>query len=360
MTLQEKSMQKTESGIGLERTENEGLTYFTLTSDAIRAQITNLGCHILSLQTKDREGHWDDIILSYHNVMDCFHDDSCMGAVVGRVANRIGKARFILNGNPYRLAANCGPHHLHGGLEGFNRKVFNYEILSDGTRFTYHSPDMEEGYPGNLDLEVSYRIQGNRFKIAFRTQSDKDTIINLTNHTYFNLSGTGEKGFREDILDHELLINADTIACVDENGLAYGDFMKVSASPFDFRTPHTIGQRIQEDHPQLQNAGGYDHSFLLLQEGKERKAPQAQLVCRKTGRRLSLYTSLPALQVYTANYLEGGAEGKQGRPYKNREGIALEAQYVSNSIQIEKEPRVILKAGEVREEEIMWVFDADR
>ena len=359
MTLIEKSRQKAESGIRLERTQREGLSYFSLTSDEIRAQITNLGCHILSLQTKDRQGRWDDIILSYQNVMDCFHDDSCMGAVVGRVANRIGNATFTLNGNSYQVAANCGPHHLHGGLEGFNRKVFDYEILSDGIRFTYHSPDMEEGYPGNLDLEVSYRIEGNRFIIAFRTQSDKDTIINLTNHTYFNLSGTEEKGFREDILAHELLINADTIACVDENGLAYGDYMKVSESPFDFRTPHKIGQRIQENHPQLQNAGGYDHSFLL-HKGKERKNPQAQLTCSKTGRRLSLYTSLPALQVYSANYLEGGAVGKQGRPYKNREGIALEAQYVSNSIQIEKDPQVILRAGEVREEEIVWVFDTDQ
>ena len=355
MIGEEKRRVKADTGVRVDMEHKDGLNFFSLRSPEIRAQISNLGCHILSLQTKDREGRWDDVILSYQDVRDCFYDDSCMGAVVGRVANRIGNASFTLNGITYQLAANCGPHHLHGGMEGFDRKIFDHEMLDDGIRFTLHSPDMEEGYPGNLDLEVTYRLEGNRFHISFKAGSDKDTLLNLTNHAYFNLSGTSENGFKEDILGHELFINADTIACVDGNGLAYGDYMQVDGSPFDFRTSHKIGQRIRDNHPQLKNAGGYDHSFLLSQAGEE--SPQARLICSKTGRRLSLYTSLPVLQVYTANFLEGGAVGKQGRPYKNREGVALEAQYVSNSIQIEKDPQVILRAGQVREDEIIWAFD---
>lgn len=342
--------------IRISQTEEKGLAFFDMETDRIRAKVTNLGCHILSLKTRDRDGKFEDIVLGYEHVEDCFTENSCMGAIVGRVANRIGHAAFSLNGKEYRLAANCGPHHLHGGLEGFDRKRFDYEVLDDGIRFHYLSADMEEGYPGNLDLTVTYRVNGSRFSIAYHAVTDRDTLINVTNHTYFNLSGEGEgrEAFKEKIDGHRLMIDADRIACVDENGLAYGDYLPVAGTPFDFQDFHEIGERIGADHPQIRNAGGYDHSFILNPPSSR---AGAVLMHQGTGRKVSVFTSFPVIQVYTANFLAGGCRGRHGAPYQNRDGVALEAQFVSNSIQIEEAPRVILRAGQPWDQETVWAFE---
>lgn len=322
--------------IKLVKQKENGICFFEMKNENLRIITTNLGCHILSIFTKDRQGEAADIVLGFENVEDSRRDGSYMGALVGRVANRIGNAQFQLNGVTYTLYANNGVNHLHGGKEGFHKKIFQHEIIDDGIRFSYLSPDMEEGYPGNLSLQVTYRLKKDGLELEYEAVSDQDTIINITNHPYFNLSGGREK-----IYHHQMMMKADQIACVDENCLANGEFLEVKNTPFDFSSFHEIGERINEDHEQLKRAGGYDHSFLVA-ETKD----QAVLYDPVSGRKLIVSTTLPCIQVYTANFLEGGCNGKHGKPYENRDGVALEAQFLPNSIHIEEEPKVILRKGE--------------
>lgn len=332
-----------------------GIAFYELTTDRIRMTVSNLGCHIISLETRDRDGRFADIVLGYQDVTDCLTDGNCLGAVVGRVANRIGGGVFTLNGREYPVAKNCGPHHLHGGLKGFNRQIFRAEPIGEGIRFTYHSPDGEEGYPGNLDVTVTYLIKDDQVLINFDCVSDADTIVNLTNHAYFNLSGHNpsgaEEAFPEKIYEHELRIASDRIACLDDTGLTTARTLSVEGTPFDFRVPRKVGERIAEDHEQIRNAGGYDHSWILSDDHD-----QISLVHPGSGRSLTISTSYPVVQVYTANYLSGGAKGKHGKPYENRDGIALETQFISNSIQVEEEPKVILRAGVPFHAGILWTF----
>ncbi len=352
--------------------DHRGVDYYALENDFVRMTIASLGCRILTLETQDRHGCWDDIVLGYQDVNDCHREGSMMGALVGRVANRIGHGTFTLGGKVYPLEKNCGPHHIHGGRTGFDQKLFDTEMVENGLDMHYHSPDMEEGYPGNMDVTVCYRLIDRTFSMEIKAVSDQDTLVNLTNHTYFNLSGLnplasqqGQDPFREKIYDHELRIAADRIACVDDTGLPGGEYLDVKGTAFDFLEFHPIGQRINEDHIQLQNAGGYDHPYLLREkrkwtQGKAGEQIAAQLYAPGSGRRVSFVTDCPTIQLYTANFLAGGCPGKHGRPYGNRDGVALECQYLSNSIQIEKNSPMILKAGERRSIRTSWIFEAVR
>jgi aldose 1-epimerase len=325
------------------------ITFFEMKNEQLTVKVSNLGCHVLSIFTRDRNGEAEDVVLGFEKVEDCKHDGSYMGAIVGRVANRIGDAKFHLNGTLYELAANNGPNHLHGGREGFNQKLFEYEIIEDGIVFTYLSPDMEEGYPGNLSVTITYRLKDNAFIISYEGVADQDTLANMTNHMYFNLSGGKEK-----IYHHQLFVAADQIACVDENCLANGTFMNVEGTAFDFRTFHELGERINAEEEQLILAGGYDHSFLLDQE-----EDQAVLYDQQSGRKLTISTTLPTMQVYTGNFLAGGANGKGGKPYENRDGVALETQFLPNSIHIEKEPKVILRKGQKYQAVTSYKFEVE-
>ena len=313
-----------------------GIVFFEIKSSELCVKVTNLGGHILSVFSKDRDGKMADVVLGLENIEDCHKDTSYMGAIVGRVANRIGGASFTLNGTKYPLKANNGVNHLHGGEVGFNQKIFDYKLIENGIVFHYLSPDMEEGYPGNLDLTVTYRVENDTLNISYDAVCDQDTIANFTSHSYFNLSGNKEK-----IYTHKLLVAADQIACVDEGCLATGEFLQVDGTPFDFREFHEIGERIDEKHEQLLYAGGYDHSFLLNQETE-----QIILVHETSGRKLIISTDMPAVQVYTANFLAGGFNGKEGKPYENRDGVALETQLLPNSVHIEENPGVILRKGQ--------------
>ncbi|MDO4174032.1 MAG: aldose epimerase family protein [Eubacteriales bacterium] len=328
---------------------DHGVVLFRMTSEVLTVVVSNLGCHVLSLFAPDRSGIRKDVVLGFAHVEDCHHDGSYMGAVVGRVANRIGGASFDLNGKRYQLKANDGPNHLHGGEIGFNQKIFDYDILGDGIQFTCTSADGEEGYPGNLRLRVVYRLVGDTFGISYRAVCDQDTLANFTNHMYFNLSGT-----LENIAAHQLQVSADRIACVDAQGVANGTFLRVDGTPFDFRTLRTIGTHLHDDHIQLQYAGGYDHSFLLA-----RNSDQVVLFHEETGRKMTISTTLPVIQVYTGNFLAGGCNGKHGKPYQNRDGIALETQLLPNSIHIEKKPSVILPKNQVWEAETTYRFTTE-
>lgn len=241
------------------------------------------------------------MILGLKNIEDYANDPAYFGAVIGRVANRIGDARFTLNGKTYELYANNGKNHLHGGKEGFDKKIFDVTPLENGLRFHYLSKDGEEGYPGNLNLYVTYTLDDNTFSIHYEADTDADTVVNFTNHLYFNLSNTLEK-----VTEHSLQINADYIGCVDDTCLATGELLPVKDTPFDFNKMKKIGQDIEEDHIQLKNAFGYDHSFVL--KGEERQLTLEEPV---SGRRLVISTTAPVVQVYTGNFLKMAVSEKQ-------------------------------------------------
>ena len=333
----------------IEQRDN-GVCLFELKNDEIKVITSNLGCHVLSVFTKDREGNFGDVVLGFENVEDCWHGDgSYMGAIAGRVANRIGDAKFELNGKTYELAANNGKNSLHGGIKGFNQKIFKYELLEDGIRFIHLSPDMEEGFPGSLYLKIVYRLSGNELKMEYEAMSDQDTLINIANHSYFNLSAKDSK-----IYDHQLMIKSDQIACADENGLPTGEFLDVENTPFDFKSFHEIGERIHDDDEQLKFVGGYDHCFMLKDE-----KDQAVLYDKESGRKLTITTTLPCMQLYAGNFLAGGSDGKFGKPYENRDGVALEPQFLPNSMNIEKKPRVILRKDEEYEAVTTYRFETE-
>lgn len=325
----------------------DGIKKFEISNQYIKVVVSNIGCRVLSIFTPDKDGKMDDIILGVENIEDYAVDGAYMGAVVGRVANRIENAKFDLNGITYNLQKNNGDNHLHGGAEGFDKKIFSHEFLDDGIRFRYSSKDGEEGYPGQLDVLVDYTIKDNNFVINYEAESNKDTLVNLTNHMYFNLTGCNDN-----ILSHSLMVKADKIACVDENCLANGEFLDVKNTPFDFNVAKTIGKDIDNDSVQLKNAAGYDHSFILNASDK-----QIVLESLEVGRRLTITTSAPAVQVYTGNFLSGGCVGKLGKLYKNRDGVALETQLLPNSINIESEPSVILRKGEKYKSYTAYCFE---
>ena len=313
-----------------------GIDFIEITSDELKVVTCNLGCHLISIFAKDRNGIADDVLLGYKDIEDCHKDGSYMGAIIGRVGNRIAKGRFTLNGKEYQLAINNGPNHLHGGMVGFDRKIFHYELLRDGVRFHYLSPDGEEGYPGNFDLTVTYRVIGNEVSLTYKAKCDEDTLANITNHAYFNLSGG-----KDTIHDHVLRLASDKVGIIDEDILAVGGCFDVEGTPFDFRQGKTIGQDIDADDEQLHFAKGYDHSFLFSDNYE-----QAELYDPKSGRGMKLSTSMPAVQVYTSNFLAGGIDGKQGVPYENRMGVCLETQYMPNSINYEEDPKMLLRKGQ--------------
>lgn len=326
---------------------NDGIKFFKIENEIIKIILVNVGCRIMEIHVPDRNGNKSDVILGIKNIEDYKSDPAYMGAVLGRVANRVGNAEFKLNGKTYKLNANSGKNTLHGGNIGFDKKIFQEEILDNGIRFFCFSPDGEEGYPGNMNLMVEYTLENNEFCIRYTARSDADTIANFTNHMYFNLSDRISS-----IKNHYLQIDADKVGCIDENCLATGKIISVAHTPFDFRKKKQIGKDIHMDDIQLKNAKGYDHPFIL--NGTHE---QVCLENDDTGRRLTISTTAPTVQVYTGNYLSKACIGKHGKVYENRAGVALETQFMPNSINIEKVPTMILRAGEVLEMKTVYRFD---
>ena len=326
---------------------DNGIRFYSMENESLKLVVVNMGCRIMEILAPDASGKRSDVILGLKNIEDYANDPAYFGAVIGRVANRIGDARFTLNRKTYELYANNGKNHLHGGKEGFDKKLFDVTPLENGLRFHYFSKDGEEGYPGNLNLYVTYTLDDNTFSIHYEADTDADTIVNFTNHLYFNLSNTLEK-----VTEHSLQINADHIGCVDDTCLATGELLPVKDTPFDFNEMKKIGQDIEEDHIQLKNAFGYDHSFVL--KGEERQLTLEEPV---SGRRLVISTTAPVVQVYTGNFLKDGCIGKAGRVYENREGVALETQLMPNAIHTEENPSVILRKGEKFESTTNYIFE---
>jgi aldose 1-epimerase len=326
---------------------------FTLrNANGIEVKATNYGGIITSIVVPDRNGRPGDIVLGFDDLQSYVKDSPYFGAVVGRYGNRIAKGRFTLDGHTYTLAVNNGPNHLHGGLKGFDKVIWNAEPLpgATGLVLSRRSPDGEEGYPGNLDVRVTYRLtDDNRLVIDYHASTDKATPVNVTQHSYFNLAGEG------DVLGHELTIDADRYTPVDANLIPTGELAPVDGTPFDFRKSTAIGARIDQPNQQLKNAGGYDHNWVLNRKGTGLQLA-ARVVEPKTGRTLEVSTTQPGLQFYSGNFLDGTLKGKGGRVYQKHAGLCLETQHFPDSPNHPGFPSTIVRPGEQYDTQTVFRF----
>jgi aldose 1-epimerase len=308
--------------------------------------ITNLGGYVVSMLAPDRTGRSADVTLGYAGLPGYLADSSYFGCLVGRYANRIGKAAFTLDGKRYTLAANNGPNTLHGGPTGFCRRVWSAKVKAtkdgDALELTYVSRDGEEGYPGTLTASVVYSLrEDGGLVIDYSATTDAPTVLNLTNHAYFNLAGEGEGT----ILDHELQLEADAFTPVDAALIPTGELRPVAGTPFDFRQATAIGARIDAADEQIRFGGGYDHNFVLRgASGTLRLA--ARVVEKKSGRQLEVFTTEPGVQFYTGNFLDGKTVGKSGKPYVKRGAFCLETQAYPDSPNQPEFPSAVLRPGQ--------------
>ena len=316
--------------------------------NAAGASVTLLdyGATVQSLCVPDRDGKNVDVVLGYDTAAEYARHGDYLGATIGRVGNRIGGAAFSLGGQRYELAKNDGPNHLHGGLRGFDKYIWTAEPGEDGLSFSRRSPDGEENYPGNLDLSVRFALDAdNALHIVYDAVCDRDTLLNLTNHSYFNLSGGGS------VLDHLLTVNAERFCEGDGGCLTTGRILSVAGTPFDFRTEKPIGRDIHADAEQLRLAGGYDHNFCL-------SGPwAARLRSDESGIEMDVYTFLPGMQLYTSNML-GKRSGKGGAEYGPFSAVCLETQLYPNGMAFWGFPSPVLPAGQRMHSETVYAFSA--
>ncbi len=329
---------------------------FTLTNPSgTSATSISYGGIITSLMVRDREGKFADVVLGYDTLEGYLKDDSYFGAIIGRYGNRIGGAQFTIDGQTYKLAANNGPNSLHGGLKGFDKVVWAGETFEKdgdvGVIFTHTSPDGDEGFPGTLSVKVTYTLtKANELAIDYEATTDKPTVVNLTQHAYFNLAGDGSG----DVLGHELYLNADRYSAVDKDLIPLGAPVSVEGTPFDFRTSTPIGARIDADNEQLRLGNGYDHNFVLNRQGPGMKLA-ARVVEPRSGRVMEVVTTEPGVQLYTANHLDGKL-GKSGRIYNKHGAFCLETQHYPDSPNKPEFPTTILRPGEKYESRTVYAF----
>ena len=324
--------------------DEKDVSLYTLTNkkgDVIK--LSNYGAVIVEIDVPDRKGKKENVTLGYDNFDGYANGDKYFGKVVGQYANRIAKGKFTLDGVDYTLAINNAPNALHGGPTGWHSRVWDAQVLKNtdfpAVRFTYNKPDMEEGFPGNVVAEVVYTWTDNdEIIIDYKVTTDKNTIINITNHAYFNLHGAGVG----DILDHEAVIKASAFTPVDSTLIPTGEIRPVEGTPFDFRTPHLIGERIGMDYDQLKLGGGYDHNFVL----DNAEEVDATVYDPSTGRVLEVLTDQPGVQLYTGNFLDGTQTGHGGKVYKYRSGFCLETQHFPDSPNQASFPSVLLTPAE--------------
>ena len=327
----------------------------TLRAGALSCNVLTYGGSLQSLRVPDRDGKPVDVLLGFDSLEPYLTHDKFLGALVGRYANRIGAARFTLNGKAYPLAANDnGVNHLHGGLDGFNRRVWTVESASENRLvLSLFSPDGDQGYPGNLTVQVTYTLTAEGLTIDYRAESGRDTVCNLTNHAYFNLSGHDSGP----VLDQTIQIPADRYTPTDPLSIPTGEIAPVEGTPMDLRTPAPIGARIGEDFPQLLQAGGYDHNWIPNgQPGALRTAARAASAV--TGVSMEVLSTLPGIQFYTGNYLDGCPAGKGGAPYARRWGFCLETQFYPDSPNQPGFPSCVLRPGETYAHTTVFHFAA--
>ncbi|MGD0497408.1 MAG: aldose epimerase family protein [Bryobacteraceae bacterium] len=337
----------------------EAIDLYTLTNaGGMEISIMNYGCIVVSLKTPDRAGRLADVVLGFSNFDDYLRRHPYFGAVIGRYGNRIGNGRFTLNGVERTLARNNGESSLHGGNKGFDQAVWRAREVSGekpALELTYLSKDGEEGYPGNLAVRVLYTLEDNGLRIDYSATTDRDTVLNLSSHSYFNLAGEGAG----DILNHELQLSADRFTPVDAGLIPTGELRAVEGAPFDFRQPVAIGARIGQKDEQLVMCLGYDHNFVVNGPmGTLRPAARAR--DPKSGRVMEVLTTQPGVQFYTGNHLDGTFRGKSGSAYGPRTGFCLETQHFPDSPNKPQFPSTVLRPGEVFLSSTVYRFSAPR
>jgi aldose 1-epimerase len=343
------------------RVDDKPIEMFTLTNGrGIEMEVMSYGGIITALKVPDRDGRAADVVLGFDSPQRYLDQPPppYFGALIGRYGNRIAKGKFTLDGRTYTLATNNDPNHLHGGTRGFDKVLWTATPgqTADGPSLTLTrtSPDGEEGYPGNLQVRVTYTLTSrNELIVDYHATTDKATPLNLTQHSYFNLAGH-DAG---DILGHQLLINADRYTPVDPTLIPTGELAPVEGTPFDFRQPTAIGARIDQDHPQLKNGKGYDHNWVLNRTGTGLSLA-ARLTDPKSGRTLEIQTTEPGLQFYSGNFLDGTIKGKGGHVYAHRSGLCLETQHYPDSPNKPNFPSTILKPGQNYDSKTVFSFSA--
>ncbi|MCK4305568.1 MAG: galactose mutarotase [Candidatus Eisenbacteria sp.] len=331
--------------------EGQGVHLYTLrNANGMQVEITNYGGIVTSLLVPDRDGNLGDVVLGFDDLQSYLAGHPYFGALVGRYGNRIAKGRFTLDGKEYELATNNGPNHLHGGIAGFDKVVWNAELgeSQEGAylKLTYVSSDGEEGYPGIFSTAVSYTVTNqNELKISYEATTDKATPVNLTHHSYFNLAGAGAG----DALGNILAILADRYTVVDETLIPTGELRDVTGTPMDFRKPTAIGERINEVK------GGYDHNYVL-NSGGGKLALAATVYEPKSGRFMEVFTTEPGIQFYSGNFLDGTITGKESKVYQKHYGFCLEAQHFPDSPNQPGFPSTILRPGETYKQLTIYKF----
>ncbi len=315
-----------------------------------RIQVLNYGGIIKSLYLADATGEKRDIVLGYDALSSYEKQDKYFGALVGRCCNRIGDSCFSIDGKSFKLSANEGKNHLHGGVSGFDKKVWDAQMDGDTLCLRYISAEGEEGYPGDLDVTVTYTLNDeDELLVDYQAVSDRDTIVSLTNHSYFNLNGHDAGS----ILEHSLRINADLMTSVTEDMIAEGVTIPVSGSPFDFLDYHLIGERIGDSNEQLYIGGGYDHNYIINGNGMRLAA---ELIGDQSKIKMDIYTDMDGMQLYTGNFIQGAPVGKGGVCYQNRDAVCLETQFVPNAVNCPVFPSPVLRAGEIYHRQTVYRF----
>ena len=332
--------------------DGKAIYKYTLTNaSGASVVLTNLGAGIVAINVPDKAGKLGDVVLGYGKAESYFDDGPCSGKVPGRYANRIAKGKFTLDGKEYTLPINNGPNHLHGGPEGFQNQVWDSRKRKGGVEFKYVSADGEMGYPGNLVVVVRYEwSEENELRLTFSAKTDAPTIVNLTNHVYFNLNGGGS------VMRHFLRLNASEYLPTDDTLIPVGDPEPVAGTPMDFLNPKTIGRDSKKDFPALNYGKGYDACWVIDGYRKGQIQEAAELWSNRTGRCVKVFTTQPGVQVYTGNWLEGCPVGKRGRIWHDYSAVALECQHFPDSPNRPEFPTTVLRPGKTFHEAIIFAF----
>ena len=353
--------QKSEEQESMKQSE-QNIKAFTLTNkNGCEVKITNFGGKVMTLKVPDKNGNIGDVVLGYETAEEYVEGNAFFGALVGRYGNRIGDASFTLDGKTYELPDNDGDNHLHGGPEGFHNVIWNAEEITqngnEALRLTYVSEDGEMGYPGRLDVTVTYTLtQKNELKIEYEATTNKKTVLNLTHHSFFNLKDGG----KSDVLDHELMINGDFFTPVSEELIATGEIRPVENSPMDFTEAKAMGDGINGEYKQIQYGNGFDHNWVLNKPERGNLTLAAKVYEPTTGRIMEVHTTEPGMQFYAGNFLDGSDVGKNGIAYEQRTGFCLETQHFPDSPNQTHFPSPVLKPGETYTQTTIYQFSTEK